>query len=727
MATLEKIRKKSVLLIVIIGAALLAFILGDALTNGRTLFGSGTTVAQLGDAKVDITEYQQMVEMSGNQDDPTLPQQVIDELLDEKIIDNAADKLGLQVSDEMVTYFIMEIPLQQTPNGGISHNIPAVNRFINAYGEQFVQANPKARENITNLRYWHNVIFSPEKYGVKPEAMANIKQGWLFMEGQAKNEIRRMLYTQLLSGMITPNALEKKAMYAEHTDMTTVDFAFKPYPADLSAYKVSEEELQDEYNKTKNNYRLVEDSKTVGVLAYHIVPSAEDYKNAEKIKTEAIAALKAGSKLSKDLLNAGVTTDKLSVSASSLAQSRPQIAAFLTDSTNQEVGVFENNGSFELVKVISKDKMANDGVQVAFIGAQKDQVANVKNDLKSGIPVDSLSKKYAADQVYTMNNPTMEELQNPNARTQLAQIAPNLAERLDTVAPGAILDLQSTEDATMLAYVMDVKPKVPVYELELMSYTLLPSKETIEKAEADMSKYAASNNTPAKFAAGAKKAGYTYINEVVTASTPGFKTQPQDMQTVGNRYYNIPGNKLVSWIMSDGEPGQVSEVVYNDNRENPFIYIAMIEDEYEDFIPYTDTYVKSQLEKTIQARKAGEDMVKKFSGKGDINATATAMESSVVPDAEVSYAFGPIADLPVLARIAAMQPANKVTLLKGKNGVYAVTVKAKTPAKAKMTKEDGKAFARSYKSKYLGGNKHRRLIRGNERKTNRLYDMTGTR
>ena len=45
MATLEKIRKRSVLLIVIIGAALLAFILGDALTNGRTLFGNGTTVA----------------------------------------------------------------------------------------------------------------------------------------------------------------------------------------------------------------------------------------------------------------------------------------------------------------------------------------------------------------------------------------------------------------------------------------------------------------------------------------------------------------------------------------------------------------------------------------------------------------------------------------------------------------------------------------------------------
>ncbi|MDE6157292.1 MAG: SurA N-terminal domain-containing protein, partial [Muribaculaceae bacterium] len=39
MATLEKIRNKSVLLFVIIIVALLAFILGDFLTSGRTYFG----------------------------------------------------------------------------------------------------------------------------------------------------------------------------------------------------------------------------------------------------------------------------------------------------------------------------------------------------------------------------------------------------------------------------------------------------------------------------------------------------------------------------------------------------------------------------------------------------------------------------------------------------------------------------------------------------------------
>ena len=61
MATLEKIRSKSVLLFIIIIVALLAFILGDFLTSGRTYFGTGTTVAQAVSAKVDYTDYQNRV------------------------------------------------------------------------------------------------------------------------------------------------------------------------------------------------------------------------------------------------------------------------------------------------------------------------------------------------------------------------------------------------------------------------------------------------------------------------------------------------------------------------------------------------------------------------------------------------------------------------------------------------------------------------------------------
>ena len=89
MATLEKIRSKSVFLIVVIGIALLAFIVGDAITNGRSLFGSGSTIASLGDAKVDISEYQSRLNMyqeaNPDADVQELSQATIDALINEKL------------------------------------------------------------------------------------------------------------------------------------------------------------------------------------------------------------------------------------------------------------------------------------------------------------------------------------------------------------------------------------------------------------------------------------------------------------------------------------------------------------------------------------------------------------------------------------------------------------------------------------------------------------------
>ena len=82
MATLEKIRKRSTLLLIVVGAALLAFIIGDFFTSGRTLFGTGTTIAKVGDEKIDIQDFQrryeeanQMYQQQGAKMDPAAPQQ----------------------------------------------------------------------------------------------------------------------------------------------------------------------------------------------------------------------------------------------------------------------------------------------------------------------------------------------------------------------------------------------------------------------------------------------------------------------------------------------------------------------------------------------------------------------------------------------------------------------------------------------------------------------------
>lgn len=723
MATLEKIRKRSVLLIVIIGAALLAFILGDALTNGRTLFGNGTTVAQLGDAKVDISEYQQRLEMlqaaNPDADGQELSQMVISQLIEEKLLDNAADQLGVEVSDEMVTFMIMDAP--QEP----------VQRFISSNASYIAQIFPNiTQEQLQDPRFVHALIFSPEKYGLNKDMVAPLQQNWIAMEQETRTAARRVLYQQLLSGLIGPNDFEKKDLFANQNEGTTVDYAVKHF-ADLDKIKVSDAELKAEYEKTKNRYKVNEDTKTVAYLTYHVVPSDADRKEAAKLQSEAMKAMQSGNKISKDLIKAGVQSETGRFAASSVGN--PAIAKFLEgDSVPVTAGTVKAfpsmDGSFEIVKVVKVGDTANEGVELVQMMVDPSILKDVKAALAGGTSVDSLGGKFDSQKLQLAPQSLNVALQNPEERKGLPA---NIAAQLDTVGAGTLVDVQSTPQGSVLAYVKSVKPRVPVYELETATYTLYPSKETIEKASEAMAKYVAANNTAAKMEAGAQKAGYNFNVIPVSGSTAGLPiNNPQDQMALSTnpqspaRYYPM-ASKLVSWAVTDAEPGNISEVVTNENSQNPYIYVALVEDEYEDFAPYTDSAVKKDLEARIRANKAGDQLVKQYSGKGDLNATAQAMGEAVIADEVVRFVgSNRIRDPKVLARMTGTPAGQKVVLVKGDDGVYAFVVKGTVPAPAKM---DDKQLSGSYKNSYSTRGNISKMLRGNNRMENHLYEMTGTR
>ena len=63
MATLEKIRSHGVLLLVIVGLAMLAFILGDFFSSGSTFFNrSQAYVGEIEGQTIDIMEFQKAVD-----------------------------------------------------------------------------------------------------------------------------------------------------------------------------------------------------------------------------------------------------------------------------------------------------------------------------------------------------------------------------------------------------------------------------------------------------------------------------------------------------------------------------------------------------------------------------------------------------------------------------------------------------------------------------------------
>ena len=114
MATLEKIRSKAGLLVLVVGLALFAFIIGDFLNSGSTYFRqSQERIAEIDGEVVKIQDYQgrvdEMAEMykmqSGSASLPEeymtqIRQSVFDAMVQEVVLDEATAKLGMGVSPE---------------------------------------------------------------------------------------------------------------------------------------------------------------------------------------------------------------------------------------------------------------------------------------------------------------------------------------------------------------------------------------------------------------------------------------------------------------------------------------------------------------------------------------------------------------------------------------------------------------------------------------------------
>ena len=702
MATLEKIRSKSVFLIVVIGVALLAFIVGDAITNGRNLFGSGSTVAKVDGVKVDITEYQNqlnklqeaMQAQGQDVDQQLLSEYALESLINQKLLARAAKNLGIDVSDEQVTYYIMTNP--QKP----------MQDFMSSYGRQIamqlVQEGKLSPDTQLTPAIVYSFIFTPEKYGLTQDQVLPAKQAWMAMEKETRDTIAQILYMNLLSQAYQPNALELDEMFAQQNGSATVDVARKPFgQLDEKKYPVSDAEIKAEYDKRRANYRVLEPTRTVGFVAQQIAPSAADIKAANALKDQTLKAMKAGQQPGKDLTKEGVRYDRLNEVA---GNTDPQIANFLRTAPIDSIGVFDRGGSFHIVRVRSHSA-ANDSVEIIPLFAKADVLDQVKARIQSGVNPDSIATLFP-DKAQA-NAAQWQRLQNRDARQSLP---PAALAALDSVGAGSFVTIQTSDEGTALAYVKSVRPKVTVYEFEDAYYDLYPSDDTIDAAREAFEKLAASTKDPKKFAEAAKKAGYFYNTYAINASTPAFQQ--------GGQNYFPKSRDLVEWIMTEGKAGNVSPVMGNDDKQQPIIYMALVENEYDDFAPATDSRVRQELEARVRASKAGDEMVKQYSGKGSVAATAQAMGVTPVVDDQVRF-FGSmnVQDPAVAAAISGTQPGAKVYVVKGQDGVYVYTVKA-------QNKPEGIRMDQQMVQNYQRSLNPISLLRGRHAIDNNIFKLT---
>ncbi len=278
MATLQNIRNKAGLLVaIVIGLALFAFILGDLMGSGGSTLGK-SAVAEINGKAIGVNDYLDreknlrefyQLNAGGQSLDAEMERQIQQEtwrrLVRETIMDRSYQKLGIFVStDELKTMVTGDQSMGFAGNPALSEPHPIIQQMF---------ANPETgmlnRAVMTN---YFNALDNPQ--------FAQEKRRWLFIEKEIVDEKMNEKYLNLVRKGFQPSSLDTKDYMAENGKSADFAYISKPFteiPDEDITF--TESDLKEYYRVHKENYKQGA-SRTFQYVVFEVVPSERDVENA---------------------------------------------------------------------------------------------------------------------------------------------------------------------------------------------------------------------------------------------------------------------------------------------------------------------------------------------------------------------------------------------------------------------------------------------------------------
>ena len=279
MATLQSIRNHGTILLVVVGVAMLAFILGDFLNSGSSFFNKNReNVAEIAGHNVHYTEYEaakeQLTEVykleygtSDINEELTLQirNQVWQNLLMDYTLSTQTEKIGMDVTDNELS----ELCIGSNP-----HQIIMQRR---AFYDETGNFNQTALVN-----FLASLEQEPES-AEQAEVINQYKNYWNFWENAVRLQYLQEKYVNLLSKMVTANNLDAKYAFQARQETVNVQYVQQPYYAVAdSLVKVTEGDIKKLYNEKKEQYKQTP-NRSIEFVSFPIVPSADDFAETERL------------------------------------------------------------------------------------------------------------------------------------------------------------------------------------------------------------------------------------------------------------------------------------------------------------------------------------------------------------------------------------------------------------------------------------------------------------
>ncbi|KAA6335353.1 hypothetical protein EZS27_016407 [termite gut metagenome] len=592
MATLQNIRTKGPLLVIVIGLALFAFIAGDAWKVVRP--HQSQDAGEVNGEALSVQEYQTMVEeytevVKFSSGIKTLNDEQLNQIRDEawsafvsnKLIEKEAKKIGLTVSKTEIQAIIdegTEPILQQTPfrnqqTGAFDKD--ELKNFLVSY----------AKIDRTTL---------PAQYLEYYDSMNTL---WLFFE---RNLIQNRLvekYRSLMAQAMSSNPVEAQTVFDGRVNQAEMLIAAIPYTAiPDSTVTVTGADIKNLYSKRKEQYKQTTEIRDIRYIDVEVKASEEDKAELEKEVFDYSVQL-------------GETTPDYASFIRSTGSDYPyidlyytkeaypaDIASRLEEATDGKVyGLYYNvsDNTINTFKYLSKARMA-DSIQYRQIQVSTGDITKTRvladsifDAVKKGANFEELAKKY--EQTGASNWVSSSQYENANIEGDNLKYL----KIITSLSVNEYTNL-ALEQGNVILQVTAQKAVKDKFKVAVIKRTVQFSKETYNKAYNEFSRFVAANPTLDKVKANAEEAGYTLLEYNLNSSEHGIA--------------NIRGTKeALRWIFS-AKPGEVS-TLYECGNSDRLMLVALEQVNKQGYrsLEQVKNELALEVRKTKKAEKIIED------------------------------------------------------------------------------------------------------------------------
>lgn len=699
MTALGKIRSKGILLIIIIGLGLFAFIAEEAFRSCNGIKGQNSQ--QIGEVLGEkiyvqdfqklLDEYQDAMKLTMRTDNLSedqlnqLKDQVWQQLVSERVMKEDCKKLGLTVTED---------ELQNVLNDGTNQLLtqtPFVNqqtgRFDVSILKQFIDAYRKAEASNNSQQL---------------DQMRPAYNYWLFVEKNLRTQLLAQKYQSLLANCVLSNKVEAKMAFNEENEEAQIQLASIAYNTIKDAdIKVTDEELKAKYEELKPAFRQQQETRDVKMVDVQVKASATDRGQLQKDMAGYQKQLAAAADPTQVVSKSGSMIQYIGLPVSGKAfQQYPDIASKIDSMAVGTTGVVENtkDNTYNIVRILTRTELPDSvefrQIQVGgkTLEAARASADSIQKALAAGGDFQAIAKRYGQDSTTTWFTGAMYEQASTMSQDNRAYI-----EALLNGAVGSTQNIELTQ-GNVVIQVLNRKAMKSKAVAAVIKKEIRFSDNTYSKAYNRFSQFVTQSQASlADLQKHATKFGYTVqdLNDFATSS-----------HTVGN----VGGSGIrdaIKWIF-EAKEGQVSQLFEAGKENDHLLVLCMTKIHPQGYRPWDDAQVKEILKREVIRDKKAEMIMAKLKGVNSI-AAAQAKGAKVSTVNQITFAAPAFiqatgAAEPALSGAVAATAQGKFCSapVKGNAGVYVFQVVKKQMRPAKYNEEQQIQMCRQRAMQYMG-------------------------